>query len=184
MPFCISCGKIFQHIPQRRKTTHCSHACANKRLRSNYTADNAAEWFWRKTIELPSGCLEWTGEVKDNGYGVVYGAFGILKRHYAHRVSFRLSFGSDACGVVRHKCDNKVCVNPEHLEDGSIADNVRDMVQRGQIARGERSGSAKLNAAQVAEIRGSADSHKEAALRYGVSDSTICRIRSRKIWRD
>jgi hypothetical protein len=32
--------------------------------------------------------------------------------------------------VIRHKCDNPVCVRPSHLEIGTDADNNRDMAVR------------------------------------------------------
>lgn len=37
--------------------------------------------------------------------------------------------------VVRHKCDNLRCVNPEHLEIGTLADNNKDRAKRGRSAK-------------------------------------------------
>lgn len=54
----------------------------------------------------------------------------------AHRVAFMLAYGY-LPPVVRHKCDNPPCCNPAHLEPGTIADNHRDMVERGRIPRGD-----------------------------------------------
>lgn len=77
--------------------------------------------------------------------------------------------------VVRHKCDNPRCINAEHLEIGSQADNTRDRVQRG------RSWS-KLTKDQVAEIRaayvpGSKHADQAAlARRYGIAQQHISRI--------
>ena len=184
MPTCPICNCVFHWKPRYKHTVFCSRPCANTRLRKEHLAESANDWFWSKTKISDSGCIEWVGMIKDNGYGVVYGAFGQKSHMYAHRVSFRLSVGREAVGVVRHKCDNKTCVNPEHLIEGTISDNVRDMVERGQIAKGERSGSAKLTGKDVTEIRSSKEKNTDLAFRYGVSDSTISRLRTGKTWRD
>lgn len=49
--------------------------------------------------------------------------------------------------LVRHKCDVSLCVNPDHLETGTHADNMRDRNARGRTARGARHGHSKLRAA-------------------------------------
>ena len=45
--------------------------------------------------------------------------------------------------VVRHKCDNPRCINPEHLEVGTQADNNADMKLRGRA----RNGKSKIKSA-------------------------------------
>lgn len=92
--------------------------------------------FWSKVAVAAShlDCWPWQGAVNGNGYGNFrMPEFG---RHNfsAHRVAYRLVKGDwpDEGLVVRHKCDNPICVNPYHLEHGTVADNMRDMVERGR----------------------------------------------------
>jgi HNH endonuclease len=67
-----------------------------------------------------------------------------LKRKMAkdriHHVAPYRDFYSQVVGpipakvVLRHKCDNRMCMNPNHLEPGTVQDNVKDMVSRGRHA--------------------------------------------------
>ena len=85
--------------------------------------------FWRKvTIGSPDECWEWQGSRRGDSYGQLYVA-------HKHRAAHRFSFFLANCyypPVVRHKCDNRVCVNPHHLEGGTQTDNMRDVVERGR----------------------------------------------------
>lgn len=51
--------------------------------------------------------------------------------------------------VIRHKCDNRLCVNLLHVELGTCADNTSDMFLRGRAAIGELCGSSKLKEHEV-----------------------------------
>lgn len=59
--------------------------------------------------------------------------------------------------VVRHKCDNPRCINPDHLESGSYADNMQDMVDRGRSGDcrnfGTNNGRCVLTPKDVLKIR-------------------------------
>lgn len=74
--------------------------------------------------------------LSDNGYGVAWFAGKYIG---AHRLAYCQHHGlipADIAGqVVRHRCDNRACVNPHHLELGTHADNMQDMVDRGRQGR-------------------------------------------------
>jgi hypothetical protein len=56
--------------------------------------------------------------------------------HFAHRVSYSLFVGKIRWGsYILHKCDNRVCVNPEHLYAGKQVENQRDTMARGRHHR-------------------------------------------------
>jgi hypothetical protein len=94
-------------------------------------------------------------------------------------------FGKIPAGnVIRHTCDNHLCINPEHLACGTVQDNVNDRVSRGRSAVGERSGRSKLNNEAVIEILINEQklSPKQLAVLFGVSVRHIQYIKSGKSW--
>lgn len=103
-----------------------------------------------------------------------------------HRVLYEEEFGKLPAGyVVRHKCDTPACIKLDHLEPGTPAENSGDCKKRGRTnpPRGERSGTAKLSLKEVLEIlEASEETQHQLACRYGVSQSTISRIKSKKRW--
>lgn len=84
--------------------------------------------------------------------------------------------------VVRHKCDNKWCINPLHLESGTQKDNMNDMSIRGRSTYGEKSASAKINATQAKEIYESNCSQTIIAKKYGISQVQVSRIKRGEKW--
>jgi hypothetical protein len=130
-------------------------------------------------------CWVWTACRHRNGYG------SVLYRstcRAAHRVAFFLAHGRWPEPCALHHCDNRACVNPEHLFEGTYADNAadREAKGRGRPPRGERSSKAKLTAQQVRDIRANAAlcrvTQIELGERYGVSHSTISVIVRRERW--
>lgn len=68
------------------------------------------------------GCWEWTGARNDDGYG----RFFLSGNKHAHRVAYELAVGPIAPGlVIDHLCRNRCCVNPEHMEPVTRAENNR-----------------------------------------------------------
>ena len=85
----------------------------------------------RYVEDTDSGCFLWTGAVS-RGYGN-YWCPETQRVVKAHRHAFERHFGAIPPGhVVRHKCDQPLCVNPAHLEAGTHSENMRDMVARGR----------------------------------------------------
>lgn len=87
--------------------------------------------FWERVKEVESGCWEWQGTLfSATGYGRFYFKG---KDNTTHRVSYELTNGPIPEGlVVRHECDNPLCVNPAHLIPGTLKQNTRDMIDRGR----------------------------------------------------
>jgi hypothetical protein len=81
--------------------------------------------------------------------------------------------------VVRHKCDNRTCINPEHLVDGTPYDNIHDAISRGRNQHGHKHWRAKLSTEQVSEVRAlltTGLSQAAVGLKFGVSQTCIGKI--------
>lgn len=91
--------------------------------------------FWEK-VEKGPGCWEWRASVATNGYGQVWtdtsaGRGG--KKMAAHRCAWLLTHGELPAGLcVLHRCDNPLCVRPDHLFLGTLSDNTQDMLAKGR----------------------------------------------------
>lgn len=119
----------------------------------------------------------------DNGYGqVTIDAITQL----AHRVSYALLVGSCEGKFLLHRCDNPRCVNPTHLVPGTAQDNSDDCVAKGRQAKGSMFSHAKLTEADVKQIRinlSRGETGKQQAIKYGVAESLISKIRNYQNWK-
>lgn len=71
--------------------------------------------FWSRTKPEESGCILWAGYLNDRGYGSTGSIGG--KTYRAHRFAYLITFGEIPAGAeIDHKCRNRSCVNPEHLQ--------------------------------------------------------------------
>lgn len=75
-------------------------------------------------------CWLWQGPYTGKGYGET---ISFLGERYAHRSSFRAFNGPIPKGlIIRHSCDIRPCINPDHILSGTYADNSADCITRGR----------------------------------------------------
>lgn len=135
-------------------------------------------------------CIIYTGAVDKDGYGhsTYKGeSTGMHRIVYVKAKGLRVS---DIKGVViRHTCDNRSCINPDHLIPGTHADNMNDMKVRGRAAKYEHNGQSKLTKEQVDYIRANAKPKDKylgfaaIAKRFGVTTQTVWAIYRNINWR-
>ena len=139
--------------------------------------------FFSKVNVRPSmeDCWLWGGTISGS---MGYGSFSIASsRCFAHRFSYQYFHGRIPEGlVVRHRCDNPLCVNPWHLETGTHQDNALDRVIRNRSTRGSTNGSAKLTEQQVLDIFHDERLPTRIAEDYGVDHTTVRNIKNGKNW--
>lgn len=112
------------------------------------------EKFWGN-VDQSGECFIWIGTRSTNRYG----SFWYNGKAYkAHRFIYEHTYGVfDYSLYVYHKCDNGLCVKPDHLFLGDQLANMTDMKLKGRADRDKKKGAlngrAKLTSDQVAFIR-------------------------------
>ena len=131
-------------------------------------------------VDDDTGCWVWQRAVNSSGYGHLY-VNGVHK--YAHIHAYEQAHGEVANnGItigsrqVHHKCGNRLCVNPEHLELVDVREHRSSH------------GLYHITAAEVPEIRRLAElgelTQREIGKMFGLSQSQVCGIKKRRFWAD
>lgn len=141
--------------------------------------------FWEKVniILDKDSCWNWCAGLRSRGYG----AFKYNKKTMlAHRVVYILLKRLDPNLLVCHRCDNKLCVRPSHLYQGTYSDNMQDCLLRHRFALGSNHGNAKLSENQIKQIKNKiklGQSCYSIAKEYEVSKGTILHVKWGIIWK-
>ena len=149
---------------------------------TNQNAEKLAALLANTTPGGPDGtCMEWSGRLESAGYGVIHEG---RKRVRVHRETLSLSKGLPEGQFALHHCDNRRCINPNHLCAGTRADKSRDVTYKGRlvVVRGEGRPAAKLTNETVAYIHASTGTNAALARQFGVDRRLIRDVKSGKSW--
>lgn len=147
----------------------------------------------KRKIEIlidDNGCHNCISHMKHDGYIRVQrnGKMFLL-----HRIVYSESYlngGEIPNGlIVRHKCDNRACINPQHLEIGTPKDNSDDKIKRGRFRngcekhKGESHSNSLLKESDIIEIFFSKNSRHSLSQKYNVHKEHIGKIQRGKSWK-
>ena len=166
---CLYCGSEFTPKNRQSPGRYCSRTC----ILRHQNALRAKEPFDSKyQINAETGCWMWQRGLDSDGYGKHWHQGDTIR---AHVFSFEQKYGLVPVGLtLDHKCRNRTCVNPDHVEPVTVAENTR------------RGLTPKLSIADVENIRRryAAGGLTQAMLaaEYSVAASCIHKIVTGKSW--
>lgn len=169
---------------------------------SKYDVASQREWVQEQltsNARREDDCLLWTGPISYTGYGKIHCPKDLADALFpyrttvkgmatgAHRLAYALSNGPIASDsvFVCHACDNKLCINTEHLWLGDAKANGQDASKKGRLCRGERQHDAKLSEERVRAMRMLSRrgmSTKQIAIAAGVTYLTAQRALAGETW--
>lgn len=178
---CLNClarqfGVSFQQISRIKH---------NERWTQLVEKETEEDNFWKRAVHEKKVIREDLGECWEtirNKMQFSYNGKAML----SHRVAYTITKGEIPKGmVIRHKCDNSKCINPEHLELGSQQENIQDKVKRGRVPSGDKHMNAKLTnivALEIYNFKGT-QSLSETARQYNISKQNVKSIWDKKTWK-
>lgn len=126
-------------------------------------------------------CWQWIGSISPSGYARLQ-VDG--ENANAHRISYLVFKGKIPKGkYVLHKCDNRSCVNPNHLFLGTHQDNMVDRNTKNRQAKGESNGNVKITERDVLAIRSAKGRQVDIAKRFKINQTQVSKIKLNKVWK-
>ena len=130
-------------------------------------------------------CWVWDGATTNSGYGSIgrtlayknTKTIGAHRAVYEHYTKEQIPNGMYAC----HTCDNKLCVNPNHIFIGSNKDNQLDLISKGLNLHDGVHRNAKLTVDEIIEIKQDIGTHSHIGMKYNVSRSVVGRIKNNQV---
>lgn len=144
---------IYEKWRQKNQKRQCKH-CEKIFVSNSFTKHGFCSYECRLlgSIEKDkNNCWNWIGVLAGGGYGRLRFEG---KNIAAHRLSYKLFKGEIGENLfVCHSCDNKKCLNPDHLWIGTLQDNVNDAVKKGRVnMKGVKNRFCSLTEHQIEEF--------------------------------
>jgi hypothetical protein len=132
------------------------------------------------TKEYEDKCWLWKGGGHSAGYGRVYWDD---KRYFAHQISYIIFNGIIPDGkVIRHTCNNPICINPKHLILGYKYENSIDMVKANRQAHQRLNEEAVKVIKWMLKYKYKKGLGNKLAKLYNVKRNTISNIKNNHSW--
>lgn len=137
--------------------------------------------FWNN-VDKTAECWIWKGGTQNKGYGLL--SFN-NKKVLAHRLAWYFIYNKWPVLNLLHSCDTPLCVNVDHLHEGSQQENIRDAVKKNRHSKGSTNGHAKLTEENVLIIKSLIGKIpiNNIATRFNVAKSTISDIKFSRTWK-
>jgi hypothetical protein len=131
MRICVICTNEFKNLA---RDVACSLKC---KVLDGIKKNESGCWIWQKNT--------------NNG---IYGKLRFkIKWYTAHRAAYEAFVGPIGDKFVCHKCDIKLCCNPEHLFLGTQKENMKDAKDKGRMTKGTDNHFSRFTNDQIDEIR-------------------------------
>lgn len=209
--YCIPCDKEYrkqwrinnkvQYAERRKVLWRQKHSRKCKRCGESFVGKGLTREYCSTLCKIhgsvrkcrKSKCWEWKGLLHPNGYAYTTN-YETEKKAHVHRLSYEIFKGQIPEGLyVCHSCDNRKCVNPDHLWVGTATENMQDARKKGRLehvklmaVKGENNPNAKLNNEKVREIKKLLNENIRPtviARKYQVNSGVIYLIRDKKAWK-